>query len=77
MKHKQTLKVRKQLNKQFVSIERSNRVYVDDAYYKSKFKEDKSNPQYKNFPVKIIAIKADWIIQDEEGKEFLRALISS
>ena len=46
MKHKQTLKVEKQLNSQLVGIERSNRVYVDNAYYKQTFKEDTENPNF-------------------------------
>ena len=38
--------------------------------------EDKENDKFKNYPIKMKALRAEWIMQ-EEGKDFLQACLRS
>jgi len=38
--------------------------------------ENKLNKHYKNFPVKVKALRVDWIMKDD-GKKFLAKLAQS
>ena len=76
MKEKNTLSIRAPYSDKIVCVEGSPQSYVDNFYFKEYLNEDIDNPYNTNFPVKLYAIKADWIIKDE-GKEFLQAIISS
>ena len=77
MKEKNTLSIRAPYNDQIVCVEKSNVSYVDDAYYKNHLHEDTENPQNTNFPIKMTALRVDWIINDPNGKKFLQALCNS
>jgi len=47
-----------------VSVDRSPSCYVDNAYFKEKMLEDKENTNYKNYPIKLQALRVGWIIQE-------------
>ena len=55
---------------------RSPSSYVDNAFYKNEMHEDKENEKFKNFPIKMSALRVDWIME-EEGKQFLQACLQS
>lgn len=71
MLNKQTLKIETMFNKNIASINRSASSYVDEAYFKTQVGEDRNNKNYKNFPVRVDALRIDWIINTDEGKRFL------
>mmetsp|Transcript_16686 Transcript_16686/g.25717 ORF Transcript_16686/g.25717 Transcript_16686/m.25717 type:complete len:142 (+) Transcript_16686:3239-3664(+) len=62
MMNKQTLKVKKHFSDEIVSINRSNRSYIDDYYYAEEMGEQKDNKQFMNFPVHVVAFKVDWVL---------------
>lgn len=45
--------------------------YVDDVYFKDTMKESCDVKDSLTFAVKIKSIQADWIINEEEGLDFL------
>ena len=67
-------------------------MYIDDRFYQNKMKEMKddrynadtkkmakksNSSNYKSYPVKIIALRVNWILNEDEGKEFLEAIYAS
>lgn len=77
MLDKNILRIKSPQNDSIVAIESSPTLYVDDIFYREKFKEDKENPKFKAYPVEVIALKIDWIVSTQQGKEFLQALNQS
>jgi len=75
MQEKNTLSVRYPYSDKIVCVEGSFVSYVDDAYYKTYLNED-YNDFYTNFPVKMAALRVDWIIT-KKGKKFLQAICNS
>ena len=51
MLNKQTLKVSDQHSDKIVSVEPSGTSYIDDWYYKAKMGENKTNEEFKNYPI--------------------------
>jgi hypothetical protein len=45
--------------------------YVDDHYFEEKMKENSGNQEFQTFAVKVKTIRADWIINEDIGKQFL------
>jgi hypothetical protein len=41
--------------------------YVDENFYKKVMKEDPDNDNFKTFAVKMVAVRADWLINEEIG----------
>jgi len=76
MMNKQTLMVKEQYNDQIVSVNRARSQYVDDAYFKSQMKENKDNESYKNYPIKMMALRTNWLLTDS-GKMLLQAMLRS
>jgi hypothetical protein len=74
MLDKNILRVNKPLNDTIIAIASSPTLYVDDIFYRNVFKEDKTNPYYKAYPVDIMALKIDWIVSTENGRAFLQEL---
>ena len=77
MLDKNILRVKNPLNDSIIAIDSSPTLFVDDIFYREKFKEEKLNPHFKAYPVDILALKIDWIISTSQGKEFLQALSQS
>lgn len=49
----------------------NNVQYVDGVYFKNVMKEKVDNKNALTYAVKIKSINADWIINEEQGLEFL------
>ena len=79
MKNKQTLILKnKDLDEQLVAINSTPYSYVDENYFKEVMGEDEDNPDHMTFAVQVKAIKADWIINNDDkddGISFLRELL--
>lgn len=39
--------------------------------------EDKNDKNNKSFPVNVVAMRIDWILNEPEGKKFLFAILDS
>ena len=47
--------------------------HVDNLFYQKFMEEDTENLDFKNYPVKITAIKINWILS-EQGEKYLSAI---
>lgn len=57
-------------------VESSALCYVDDYYYQKFLNEDKTDPKNTNFPIKMQALRVDWMMEDD-GKKFLEEILLS
>ena len=48
--------------------------YIDDDFYKNEFGESRD---HKAFPVNVVCMRIGWVIQTQEGKKFLQAILNS
>jgi len=66
---------------EIIGIQPATSSYIDENYFRSKFKEkqddeDDPNSNYLTFAVKVQCVRADWIINDEvNGIAFLKEMI--
>lgn len=60
-----------------ICVESSSLSFVDNFYYKEQLHEDVKNPNNTNYPIKMQALRVDWIIGEQEGKKFLEAIRDS
>lgn len=51
--------------------------YVDVAYFEDIMGEDKLNTNYQTYACKIFCVRADWILNDEDGigMEFMQSML--
>ena len=76
MSNKQVLILETPESDQFASINRSVSSFVDERYFRTVMKEDKDSAYSKNYPIKMTALRADWLMA-EQGKKFLSKLVQS
>ena len=50
--------------------------HVDNQFYQKNMNEDTEKEDFKNYPVKITAIKINWILSDQ-GEKYLNAIDNS
>ena len=64
-------------NEEIIKVCPSRSSYVDEDYFEEVMGEDIYNPNNKTFGVNIKSVRADWILNDEEGigMEFLQAML--
>ena len=43
-------------------MNRNRTAYVDDYFFRKQVKEDRENPDFKNFPVSVWALRVEWIL---------------
>ena len=77
MIEKQILKVRSAEHEKIVRISDSPGVYIDDRFYQNSMGEDKNDKNNKSFPVNVVAMRIDWILNEPEGIKFLFAILHS
>ena len=70
MQEKNTLSIKNSYSDKLVSVESSVASYVDNVYYINQLGEDINNHSFITFPIKMTAVRVDWIFS-EEGKKFL------
>lgn len=51
--------------------------YVDEAFYRTKMDEDTTELSFKSYPVKVVALRMEWILKDPAGKKFLIGILKS
>ena len=77
MVNKQTIQLKMADNEELVKVSPSKSSYVDDNYFENVMGEDQTNLKYLTYAVQMKAIRADWILQDDEGLgiEFMNAML--
>ena len=74
---KQTLKVEGTYNDKMVGIKSAVCSYIDEDFYKEHMEEDLNEVDYKSYPVKVMALRMNWIVKDMAGREFLLGILRS
>jgi len=77
MINKQTLKVDETYHEKIVRINSARCSYVDGHYYQNTMGEDATNLSYKSYPVRVIALRMQWILKDPAGQRFLLSILRS
>lgn len=75
MENKQTLKIKFKEDDRIVQAQPHGLSYVDENYFTQKMGEEKKNNSYLTFAVEVQAMRADWILNEKRGQEFLRELL--
>lgn len=76
MINKQTLRVDDTYQDKIVRISSAQCSYIDEAYYKGSMDENVTDPSYKSYPVRVVALRMQWILQPE-GEKFLHGILRS
>ena len=77
MKDKSVLRVKKPINETMVAMGSSHTLFIDEEFYLRKFGEDINDSSLKAFPVEIVCLRIDWIINTQQGLKFLQAINQS
>ena len=62
MINKQTLRVDDTYQDRIVRINSAKCSYIDEAYYKEEMGENVTDPSYKSYPVRVVALRMQWIL---------------
>ena len=76
MINKQTLRVDDTYQDKIVRISSAQCSYIDEAYYKQLMDENVTDPSYKSYPVRVVALRMQWILK-KHGYSFLRNILKS
>ena len=76
MVDKVTLQVEDVVNDGIVKIVLRPTSHVDNKFFSEVMEEDNENMDFKNYPVKITAIRMSWILS-QHGEAYLMAIIDS
>jgi len=77
MLSKQTLRVEEAYEEKIVAIKEAPCSYIDEAYYSSFMGESTDQElQYRSYPVKVVALRMQWILQ-QAGERFLHGILRS
>jgi hypothetical protein len=61
-----------------IGIQSSTVSYIDEDFFKKQFKEkkdDESDTDYFTYAVKIQCVRADWILNHNDGFKFLEEMV--
>jgi len=76
MADKVTLQVQEMENDKIAKIVLRSSSHVDNRFFSEIMDENTENLDFKNYPVKILAIKINWILSDQ-GEAYLNAINNS
>jgi hypothetical protein len=62
------------LEEDIIRITESPSVLIDDNYYKKVMGE---SPENRSYPVQVKGIRIGWLLNNEEGIEFLKELLQT
>jgi hypothetical protein len=72
MANKQTLKIPRAENRDIVANNSWHTSYIDQIFYNEKMNEVLDEEvNYKSYPVKVMALRVQWILFEPEGIQFL------
>ena len=75
MINKQTLIIAGSDTDEIIKLCPSKSSYVDEDYFEDVMGEDHHNPEFKTYGVNMCCIRADWILDEEAGLDFLKAML--
>ena len=67
MMKKQVLKIKNAHSDEIISMTQSNSIYVDNVFYQEKMKERLYDSKCSSFPVRVSAMKIDWMLDSPDG----------
>lgn len=67
MLKKQVLKVSNSHSDEIISMTESNSIYVDNIFYHEKMKERLNDSSCSSFPVRVQAMRIDWMLDSVDG----------
>ena len=74
MKEKSVLRVKDAMNESIVAMASSHTLFIDEQFYNKKFGENINDTSLKAFPVEVVCLRIDWIINTQQGQDFLQAI---
>lgn len=80
MLRKQVLKVDDCHSDEIVIMMESNSIYVDNKFYTKQMKERIDDPSCSSFPVKVLAMRFDWMLKSADnmdGQMFLSEILNN
>lgn len=90
MENKQSLKVESVQQDKIVKLATNISSFLDSSFFSEKMHEDVGKKSYKSYPVKVQALKINWILNskdgesdddedadDNDGKKFLMGILRS
>ena len=77
MKDKSVLRVKAPLNDRIIAMASSHTLFIDDEFFLKKFGENTNDSSLKAFPVEVVCLRIDWIINSQSGQDFLQAINQS
>ena len=76
MVNKQTLQLKPIYSGDEIVIIRTSKLsYIDETYFENVMGEDIKNKKYQTYGVQLNAIRGDWILNEEIGRQFLQAML--
>ena len=67
MKDKSILRVKAPLNDRIIAMASSHTLFIDDEFFLKKFGENTNDSSLKAFPVEVVCLRIDWIINSQSG----------
>lgn len=68
MENKQSLKVESVQQDKIVKLATNISSFLDSSFFSAKMGEDVGKKSYKSYPVKVQALKINWILNSEDGE---------
>ena len=75
MLNKQTLKLQKRQEQEIMVVQPSGCSYIDDLYFSEVLGEKQGGDDLRTYAVRILQIRADWILNSSDGVDFLREIL--
>ena len=78
MINKQTMQLKDKDDIDIIGIQSSTVSYIDEHFFKERFferKDHEPDKDYFTYAVKIQCVRADWIINEKDGIDFLNEMI--
>ena len=65
------------MNDTIVKMASSESIFIDERFFREKMDERKNEVNYQMYPVNIVAMRMQWIINHKYGINFMRAILLS
>ena len=85
MINKQTLTLQSKEDTEIIGIQPASVSYIDEDFFREAFKEKQDDEdsrqahknlnKYLTYAVKVLCVRADWIINDDHGILFLKEMV--
>ena len=73
MVRKQVLRASEPYNSKIVKMASSSAIYLDQMFFRDSMDDSENQP--RSYPVTVISLKVGWLINEPDGKEFLKKIL--